>query len=192
MNKTTIFLDIDGVINAMSSGYPKQNTGWREWDTAYVSFKEVPSSTSALLVNAEPKNGFRITYSPELLRELEALAARPDVDIVWLTTWCNDARTHLCPAVGLAGDKWDVLGREEMEYDPWSRAHWWKCIAARKFWELGSRDGQKFVWLDDDLKYQRDAAEWLREIGGSALAISPNSLHGLSVKHLEQIKSFIG
>lgn len=191
MTTTTILLDVDGVINAVSEGYPKQNTGWAEWETAFVSFQEQDSSVSALLRNAEPKRGFRITYSPQLLRKFEELAARSDVTIRWLTTWCDDAKTHLCPAVGLDGTSWDVLGREEYDYDPWSTSHWWKEIALRKWWESEDRTDQKFVWLDDDLRFQRDAQEWVKELGDAALLIAPNSLHGLSVNHMKAVEAFI-
>lgn len=191
MTTTTLLLDIDGVINAVSEGYPRTNTGWTEWETAFVSFQDQDSSVSALLRNTEPKRGFRITYSPQLLRKLEELAARPDVEIKWLTTWCDDAKTHLCPAVGLDGTGWDVLGREEYDYDPWSTNYWWKAISAQRWWESEDRDDQRFVWLDDDLRYQRDAWEWVNTLSDKAMFISPNSRHGLSVKHMNAITEFI-
>lgn len=179
MSKTTIFLDVDGVINAVSMGFPKQNTGWTEWDQKRV----VPAGFD---------RGFRITYSPQLLRRLESLAERPDVEIVWLTSWVDQAPSVLALDLGFAATDWPVVGQTHYELYPYGRNDaWWKLVALREYWEKEDREGHKLVWLDDDLKYEKAANDWLYSLEcGTWLMITPNSLHGLSVKHLESIEVF--
>lgn len=171
MAKTLIFLDVDGVINALSTGAPRQNTGWETWKRIKV-------------------NGFWIRYSPDLLRELESLAALPDVEVVWLTSWCNAAPTKLSRAIGFDASTWRVIGKDLYDIDPYGRGFdWWKFVALTK--ELVSDPDARFVWLDDDLRYERDATTWASGCGKLGLWISPNPLHGLTVKHVEAVREFV-
>jgi len=86
--KTTIYLDVDGVLNAVSKKSPTLTaTGWGEWKTA-------------------PVNGWPILWAPELITALNELAAREDVTFKWLTTWTDDAAKVLSPAIGIEGQEW--------------------------------------------------------------------------------------
>lgn len=85
---TTIYLDVDGVINAIGRTHPEpKHTGFPEYKSIMA-------------------NGYQIAYAPELIAMLNALAARDDVTIKWLTTWEHDAAKVLSPLIGLDGMDW--------------------------------------------------------------------------------------
>lgn len=168
-SKKNIYLDVDGVINAVSKKPPVQNTGWDgEW-------------------RVEKVDGYNITFSVELVERLNALAARDDVQIHWLTTWCDRAASMISPATGLNGKDWPVIDakREEMGY----YNGWWKLARLRQYRKLHGLYGPSY-WLDDDLIFCQPAVEFVREERDTLRSISPVMHHGLTRKHIEEIESF--
>lgn len=164
-----IYMDFDGVINALSGRGPKPNTGWSNWDLAKVA-------------------GFPILWSPTLIHFLLEIEARPGVTIKWLTTWCEDAPKELSPHIGI-GANWPVLGTlYDTEHRGGLETHWWKLEYLLRDVEETKPD--KIVWLDDDIVYDRWADVYTKETA-NLLAISPNSSHGLTVKHIKDINTFI-
>lgn len=164
-----IFLDVDGVLNAVSKNAPKRNTGWEgEWRTEKV-------------------DGYNILFSVELVGRLNALAARDDVQIIWLTTWCERAASNISPALGLNGQDWPVIGaeRDEMSYT----AGWWKLSKLRQYRKLHGLYGPSY-WVDDDLQFYQPAVDFVREEREYLRAISPVMHHGLTKKHIEEIEDF--
>lgn len=133
-----VFLDVDGVVNAVHFQTPP---GWEWPDEATVG-----------------ANGFGIRYSPTLVARLNALAARPNVQMHWLTTWEHDARTELSPKIGLDGEHWPVIGTE-LHYSNELGDGWWKWHAIRDF--VDENQPTRVIWIDDDLTYDRKAMEWL-------------------------------
>ena len=175
MTKTTIYLDVDGVINAISDRPPRANTGWSgDWHQVRVK----PSTSWS---------DFAMTISTELLDQLRELSERPDVTIKWLTTWEHDAPGVLCETIGWAcGMDFEVLPRTSSpELDVW-----WKYVAIRDDWDGESR----VIWLDDDLgRYEARAARaWLEELSPNSLGIAPDTLHGLRRADLATIRAFLG
>lgn len=135
MRPMRIYLDVDGVLNAVNNRPP--SWGWGAERRVEV-------------------NGWPITYSPELIDALNKVTARPGVEVYWLTTWCHDAPTKLAPAIGLHGADWPVVG-----YDHWrSNDHkaWWKLRAIQE--HLDGFEGG-VLWVDDDLRYDAAAVAWL-------------------------------
>lgn len=167
--KTIIYLDVDGVINAYDGMLktPKEgHGGWDEWDSRVAM-------------------GFTICFSHELLRELERLAERDDVEVRWLTTWREHAAAELCTALDLQGAKWAVTPDDHQNLDHWG---WWKLHALQRDWDGESR----VVWVDDDLKYDSGAQRWLsQQDSDKVLEISPETHLGLTRVELEAIKKFI-
>ena len=165
--KTTIYLDVDGVLNAVQKRYPSAAaTGWNLWET-------------------KPVNGWPILWAPALIDELNALAAQPDVTFKWLTTWTHDAAKILSPAIGINGQDWHVLDGDQ---HGWRGADWWKLQAIQA--DVLSTTPDQFIWIDDDISAERAAIEWVagRDNG---YAISPFTVEALTRSDLDEIKALI-
>lgn len=160
---TTIYLDVDGVLNAVSGRQPsKRIVGWDEYREVHVK-------------------GFRIHYAPALIQAINALAARDDVTIKWLTTWKHDAAKQLSAAIGIDGQGWDVL---DGDLHAWGGDAWWKLTAIRD-----DHDGGKTIWIDDDIIAELPAMEWAAN--HNILLVSPSTTHGLTKDDLDAITAFI-
>lgn len=165
-----IYLDIDGVINAMSHNPPSMNTQW------FGTWKQ------------EKVMGYTILWSVELVERLNALAARPDVQIKWLTTWRKDAAQTFSEPVGLDGHDWFYF--DTPDEDLYVAHDWWKFRHVRDEFEKGVAD--KYVWIDDDLMWEQHSRNWLEDKDPDIiLPISPNSNHGITRKHMDQIEAFL-
>jgi hypothetical protein len=169
---TDIFIDVDGVINAFPRKADVASWGWR----AEVRRRRV--------------NGYMITYSPELIERLNAIAARPDVRMHWLTTWCSDAAEKLAPAIGLDAEDWTVVGEDTFfgpDFDGHQVANgvWWKFKVLRTLKDRSPRT----VWLDDHLKGARSALFWALHEG--ILAIAPNENTGLTLENIEAVEAYL-
>jgi hypothetical protein len=164
---TTIYLDVDGVINAVSVNSPSMHlTGWTTWE-------------------AKPANGWQILYSPEVVEAFNTLAARDDVTVKWLTTWEDDAPQELCPALGINGQDWEVLHGDQ---HAWRGSDWWKLHAIQA--DVAATMPDRFVWIDDDIRPEREATDWMATLQ-HGLWISPNTNWGVTRKHLEAVTAFI-
>ncbi|MEV4991253.1 HAD domain-containing protein [Pseudarthrobacter sp. LMD1-1-1.1] len=162
---TTIYLDVDGVINAVTKHVPT-TTGWGEYARRKV-------------------NSFPIMYAPALVDALNELANRDDVTIKWLTTWERDAAEDLSPALGINGKEWPVLTGDQ---DAWHGEGWWKLEAIRADVEATAPD--KFFWIDDDLAAELPALEWLAT-RPEGTGITPKMREGLTTEHVDQIKAAV-
>lgn len=157
-----VYIDVDGVINAVCRrAHP-------EWEWGDISVVDVA--------------GFPIHYSPALVDELNRLADLPNVTMHWLTTWENDAATKLCPALGINGADWTVLGREQHAAE--TDAAWWKLTALRDYF---SGRNTRAVWIDDDIPYDEPAREWIESLGGRLIAVTPRTYLGLTPAHMKAI-----
>lgn len=160
---TTIYLDVDGVINAVSGRAPsKKFAGWDDYREEWVK-------------------GFRIHYSPALTEALNGLAARDDVTIKWLTTWRHEAAQQLSAAIGINGADWEVL---DGDLHAWGGDGWWKLTAIRD-----DLDGRA-IWIDDDLSMELSAMKWAAG-HDELLIISPGTTIGLTRNNIEAITAFI-
>lgn len=171
---TDIFIDVDGVINALGffRGTPK---GW-EWDE--VSMRRVR-------VEAD-KRSYPIYFAPQLVAELNA---RPDVRMHWLTTWCSDAATNLSDALGINGGDWIVVGEELFNGPRYNRYQvidglWWKWDALQRY----SR-ADRVIWLDDHLREHPRAGMWALKEG--YLPIAPPEALGLQPANIARIKEYL-
>lgn len=165
---TTIYLDVDGVINAIRNGTPSQKrTGFKEFRREVV-------------------RGFQIQYAQELVDQLNVLAERDDVTICWLTTWEEHAAQELAPALGLNGQHWEVLTGD---VHAWQGRNWWKLNAIRD--HVGEHQPDLAIWIDDDIKLEREALYWIAETNG-VIAYSPDPLDGLTREDMDSIISEVG
>jgi hypothetical protein len=162
---TTIYLDVDGVLNAVTRHVPT-TTGWAEYARRKV-------------------NSFPIMFAPALIEALNELAARDDVTIKWLTTWEHDAANDLSPALGINGKDWEVLTGDQ---DAWHGAGWWKLEAIRADVEATTPD--KFFWIDDDLGAELPALDWVAT-RPEGVGITPNMRHGMTTEHVDWIRAAV-
>lgn len=158
-----VLFDVDGVWNIFPS--PSE---WG-WQCAPTISKVI---------------GFPITYSQDLIDRVHELVARPDVHAHWLTTWMERAPQDLCPALGIDGAEWPVLG--EISYSL-GKGPWWKLTAVQRHAEATDR---RIVWIDDDLAFDEEACDWVRA-NDRVLGISPRTSVGLTAAHLDIIERFI-
>ena len=163
---TTIYLDVDGVINAVTKRAPT-STGWGEYARRKV-------------------NSFAIMFAPDLVTALNELAARDDVTIKWLTTWEKDAAEDLSPALGINGQDWAVLTGDQ---EAWRGGDWWKLAAITA--DVEETAPEQFFWIDDDLAGEAAALSWLDSRPEGA-AITPNMRLGLTLAHIDEIRAAIG
>lgn len=172
---TNFYIDVDGVINIFPYNPLDQHPDWDDVTDTIV-------------------RGYRIAYSPTVLRSLESYAERSDVSAHWLTTWCDAAVTDLCPAIGLLGEEWPVVGDAERRDHGYDFSRWWKLSAIKTHIETTKPD--KVVWIDDDLRVAQDAVNWLNDVVPESdfdvLAIAPLTGHALQKKHFDKIDEFLG
>ena len=165
--KTTIYLDVDGVLNAVSKRTPSLKiTGWENWKT-------------------KPVNGWPILYSPDMVALINDLAAREEVTFKWLTTWEDDAAKVLSPAIGINGQEWEVLHGDQHAWG--GERGWWKLDAIRA--DVEATDAERVAWIDDDIKAEPAAIEWINS-RDDVLGISPRTSHGIDREDLERIERY--
>ncbi|MFI1782899.1 hypothetical protein [Streptomyces rubiginosohelvolus] len=128
-----LFLDVDGpLIPFGASGpYPTYETG-----------PEDPGAPeNPLLARINPQHGPRLTALP--------------CELVWATTWMEDANTWVAPRIGLpslpvvglpgASEADGAVGYEEEEEDVRNGLHWkTRTLVARAA-------GRPFAWVDDEI-----------------------------------------
>jgi hypothetical protein len=157
--RPVVLLGVDGVLNVVGAAVPGPDT--------FTDFRRTRCM------------GFRIMYSPEMGRRLGAL----DADIMWLTTWREDANVWIAPLFGWP--EHEVLDGEDGD-----GAGWWKSDAAHGYVEEHQRP---FVGLDDDLGAAKrlGEVEWLAGCAVPHLCISPSTEVGLRPSHLDLIERFV-
>ena len=161
--KTIIYLDVDGVINAIRNGTPSQKrTGFKDFRRTTV-------------------RSYQIQYAQELINWLNTTAEHENVTIKWLTTWEEHAPQELAPALGINGQHWEVLTGDQ---HAWQGRNWWKLNAIRD--HVGEHQPDLAIWIDDDIKLEREAIYWATETEG-VMAISPDPLDGLTRDCLTRI-----
>lgn len=179
--KPTLFQDIDGVINVLPKNEGNLNKlphlrVWGEWRTLEI-------------------NGYMITYSPELITHLNRISQK--ANMVWLTTWKEEASRDFAPAVGLDSfpfvapqgeeDAW-FSGSASFNEGPENR--WWKLNAILE--HLDST-GTPFIWVDDELRShtKQILKRKIGKSGKSALMLIPFENTGMTPEQINQIDEFI-
>lgn len=169
MTRCRILLDVDGVLNAVTRA---PGDHWDDW-------------------RVEKCMGFPITHSPAVGARLLALAERPEVELIWLTTWEHNANDWIGPLFGWPSFR--VLDRHDLIESPTglivSTQGWWKLDEAQALWE---DDPVPFVWIDDDLGIGDDGAtDWIHSLDGAAIGVRPDSERGLTPNLLDVIEEFV-
>lgn len=120
--------------------------------------------------------GWGVPVSPRMLAEVAALP----VERLWLTTWCDEANTALCP----------LIGWEPAEFLPRNASPgWWKLDALLE----AQPAGEPFIWCDDELGFRQrdgDIRRRLDSLGAPYLLIAPPERSGLRPEDLERMRAF--
>lgn len=176
---TNIYIDVDGVLNAL----PYDEEHFEVWPRE--SWRE------------EKLNNFPITWSVDLVAALNDIAAREDVTFKWLTTWCELAQEHIAPGLQLVGaEKWAVTDDTRSGEAVWQNSfnsEWWKLRALKRDLEVNG-EPDKIVWIDDDHGYYGTyRSNWAieRTQNEQLLVVQPRTSLGLTPAHIEDILEFI-
>lgn len=170
MPKPTIFLDIDGVINATG----KRQESYRHWK--HWEERDVADSRG---------NEWPIRMSLEVRDFLVDLHAQDRATILWHTTWQGDAQ-NVADAFGLP--RFEVAEAPEFKlYKHGTAQGWWKMPAVLR--HLESTDGRT-IWIDDDLDAWFDDSR-LAAFEGRLLSVFPARRLGLEQRHLDAITAFL-
>lgn len=175
--KPVFFLDIDGVVNVIPprKGVPPHLKVWEDW-------RKIEVAT------------YPINYSPNLIDHLNRISEK--ADIVWLTTWREEASKDFAPAVGL--NEFKFLNHKGVE-DPWGTTSSFGGSPENRWWKMNAvlhhidTVGTPFIWIDDEMrsstkKYVRAIAE---DDNIPNLMFVPFDTRGIDREHIERIDSFI-
>lgn len=155
-------LDVDGVLNAVCPPIPE-------------GYEKTRS------------DGYGITFRRSLIDRVILLHRSEEVEVRWLTTWCNRARDILAPDLGMP--EFVVEGEDLMLQVPEPNG-WWKSTAAQRVSE--AEPTRPLIWTDDDLEdaEQRGEVDWLKHRTAPTLAISPNWRTGITDEFMDRIEAF--
>lgn len=162
-----IYLDVDGVLNADLSGSKDH------WQKGAVG-----------MASAEGYK-YKITWAPELIRRLRALEG---VEIVWCTTWRDDATRELAELLDFGHD-FRVIHPTEDPTAPTPRIGSinWKVPAIKRDLEENPVDG--FIHIDDEIIGVWEWGNLVPLLGG--LALSPHPLYGITPKMMAAIETYV-
>lgn len=157
-----VYLDVDGVLNAVTTK-SDPGWGWGESEVARVM-------------------GFQIRYSPAMVAAINEIAET--ASIFWLTTWRDHAVRFLAPAIGLNGTEWPILDAPEPLGAPW-----WKLTAIRDHVER--TQPEHAFWIDDDIRFDQQAREWLDLRSVNVTPICPRTEVGLTCESLDALRAVV-
>lgn len=175
------FLDVDGVINSI--GEPKAKCG--TYELTHVAPSHEPTA-------------YPIRYAPAVIDRINGLSRAGLVRVVWLTTWGEDARTRIAPAVGL--DAFDALpgivdlephfaelGLTRVAWRSSNGLQWWKLGMVHRW--LDEHGDRPVIWTDDDLhRAIKDELRAVRDVPTKLVTTMPKP--GLTLDHLGSIEAF--
>ncbi len=165
------FLDIDGVLNSWDSPDPRCGRYTVAW---------VPVLGQSV----------RVEYSPTIVDRINDLHRSGRVEVVWLTSWNDHARTQLAPEIGLMD--FHVVPEPHERTTRWSAlpgtdATWWKV--GRILEHIVAHPDRPYIWTDDCLTKADERT--LRDAGGPpSLLVTVPRTPGLTHTDLDRIEQF--
>ncbi|WP_402463724.1 hypothetical protein [Isoptericola aurantiacus] len=125
--------------------------------------------------------GYRMLYRPAVVEVLNDIHLDGVIDLRWLTSWGNDARTHVAPTLGLADfPLLDTLDRDRPPAVSPKLASIRRCVP----------EGRRFAWIDDDITATH-RRELSNSYGPACLLLRPPVTTGLTVDDLDIARNFL-
>lgn len=182
------FLDVDGVINA-GRRRPREWHGIGRWERKRV-----------LTPTKDNRGPWEINYSNEVVKFIHEMSKI--VDVIWLTSWDNDADESLAPALFLPrglpnGFEMAQVDSGLIDFGMWWRA---KTLAIYTLLDKGDMNlpeeervpfrDRKIIWTDDEII--RDSVEGLmKHADVQPLCIAPLDRDGLLPGNLDAIRAYV-
>lgn len=170
-----MLLDVDGVLNAISSR--GDGSAWRDWKTGSA---DTPSGTWPIL------------YSPTVVAAIREWHERALAEIRWLADWGDLANGDLRALLSLPEFPVVPAAATPPPDRPWrqtdQRAPWWKFDAVKAL--IAEEPGRPLLWVDDDLRFDRAVAKWMQE-NTTSLLVTPHTHLGLTPKHLRVMEQWL-
>ena len=166
--RKTLILDVDGVINPI--GIKPRTDIWKDW----IEHTVCDENTG---------RDFPIKIAVPVRDFLVEMDMRPDVEIIWHTTW-QESANKLGAKFGIP--EFPVL--KCPEFESWNHREaqgWWKTPAVERFLAATTND---VLWIDDDLAV---VSPLPHHPSGILKCIAPDQYTGLTPKHLKQIRTFL-
>lgn len=176
----------------MKNSMPFKATLYKDWDgitnAPNPHFAEVMSLDVEILDNPYLINPSRITFAPQVVRTIDQLREEYSVELVWSTTWnyLNAVELLHVHLNGLANGR---ILPANLNHEAKGKGEWtaWKAEAIIADQQANPRP---FVWIDDNAPtYWGDYVS--EQVSQPHLIIIPNSLHGLTEEHFQQVREFL-
>jgi hypothetical protein len=179
--KARLYLDVDGVLNA---DHPQFNL---------FGATDSPDANKKFVINVKAGGGlvnsYPMTFSPVVVKQLDAFRDLYKVELVWLSTWNENLEVLRLPAKfgGLEGGRvlHGVIDRYSKTTRAWTK---WKADAL-----LSDQKGDNlpFVWVDDEAVdcHASTVDKALPDV--SKLFLAPRAYHGLTTTNLDTIEDFL-
>jgi hypothetical protein len=187
MNKPVWFLDIDGVIN-----------GWKKHPRIFDSWNHVPlvANVQKTWDTPEPtEHTFDIYYSPLVIDFINTMSEK--VDIVWLTSWEQQAATVFAPGVGITSTfpvGFELAGIEVpggKSFLPYKHKAGGRLMHGMPFSnDPGMFAGRPVIWTDDELD-KTFRKQFVNSLDSPALLIKTFASTGLTHTDLDRISTFV-
>ncbi|MFF2039767.1 HAD domain-containing protein [Kitasatospora sp. NPDC058170] len=168
-----LFLDVDGPLNPYAAKPHRRPEG-------YLTHRVKPDSWVARFPRRPGLyvRPLRLWLNPRHGPELLSLPC----ELVWATTWMDEANTWIAPLLGLPRlpfVDWPQLHQEDPEGLHWKTRH----LVARAA-------GRRFVWVDDELGPQD--VEWIAaNHPGEALALRIDARLGLREGDFATVREWV-
>lgn len=176
MSKARLYLDVDGCINLFGfSTWPSGEVKTGVATLVHDGFGQVIEAGEWTQVF---KPSYTIAWAPELIDELNSL----DVELVWLTTWCQNAVDLIAPMVGLTLSSRVLLPLSGQVTFP---SILWKSEALSQ--DLYGFSG-KHIWIDDE----PTPDDWAASSALSGVhRVQPDPNFGIRPHEVEAMKQYL-
>jgi hypothetical protein len=161
-----IYLDVDGVLNPIT--HKSRHKHWADYKRHHVKVRD--------------HNNLGLWMSMEMGAALLSVAAEHCAEIIWSTTWLDEANEIISPLVGLPNN----LRVVPFEY--WKDRDEHNCGKIPYIAEFC--DDNAIVVIDDCLGFADKC--WLNEREYPTLGIKPYDSVGLTKDHIAQVGNFFG
>ncbi|MFI5593469.1 HAD domain-containing protein [Amycolatopsis sp. NPDC051758] len=185
-HKGLLLLDVDGPLNPYAAKPNLRPPG-------YETFRRASGGGWFGGRDARRHKGLRVWLHPGHGALLRALAEDAELQLVWATTWLEEANTLIGPAIGLPDLPVIHYPPADLERD--GDGHRWRTGGAWKWPTVAAyAAGRPLAWLDDDhadprFAEARAAFEHERRSSPTLLChVDPST--GLQTGHLDEIRTW--